>query len=531
MEARMAISRCMRGVLVTLTALLLLPLLAAPAAADRRAPALDWTECGDGFECATFRVPRDYADPSAGKLSLAVTRLPATDPANRIGSLFINFGGPGGPGVETLQAIPFIFATLNDRFDLVSWDPRGVGQSEPAVDCHVDQERAGLYAQPFTTPETFDFAAWAGRSQAYVRACLDNNRGILPYISTANTARDLDGLRAAVGDAKLTYLGFSYGTFVGATYASMFPNRYRALVLDGALDADQYINEPTAGLQEQSQGFEVALARFFQACAAHKDVCPFGGDDPAAAFDDLIAAADASPIPASIDPLRPVDGDDLRAAGVQSIYAKQLWPLLAIALTEAQAGDATLARLLVDSFYGRLEDGTYDAFADRYFAIGAVEQRYEHDFSTYIKAGKRSYGLFEHAYWNTGYVELPYGLWPVRPRGVFYGPFRASRSAPTVLVVGTRYDPATPYKGSKRLVGDLGNARLLTMRGDGHTAYANGSPTCIDPAVDAYLETLTLPAPGTICQQDVPFALPEPVTATPAGAQALLRRLSKSLMR
>ena len=506
----------------------------APGASARPAavPTLSWQECpsAPGFQCTTAKVPKDYANPGKGKIELALTRLPATDRAHRIGSLFVNFGGPGGTAVDTIQAIgKELFAPLNDRFDIVGFDPRGVGQSKPSIDCKVNQETQGIYGQPFTTPENLDVNALVHKDQTYIQRCLALNGGILPYVSTANVARDMDLLRAAVGDDKLSYLGFSYGTFLGATYESMFPTHYRALVLDGALDADGYINRPNQNLQEQSAGFERALGRFFEACAAHKDVCPFGGDDPHAAFDDLVESLNAQPLPATGTDPRPVDGDDALAGATLATYAKQLWPVLAGALTQAAAGDGTGLRMLADAFYGRLDNGTYDPISDRYFTIGALEQRYPSSVRFYLDAGRHAWAMFDHMWWNTGYSELPYGLYPVQPRGVFYGPFRANPNAATTLVVATRYDPATPYRGSKALVADLGNARLLTMRGDGHTAYG-GNSACIDATVDAYLKNLTVPAKGTVCQQEVPFAQPQAAAARAASSrnvQRILRRIDE----
>src|SRR5438093_6081744 len=237
--------------LVALTAAVAPPARAA-------APALDWKPCVDaaGFDCATAAVPRDYSDPKGPQIKLAVTRLPAQDSAHRIGSLFVNFGGPGAPGVEVVKAIGAgLFGNLNQRFDIVGFDPRGVGESSPSIDCKVNQETAGVYAQPFVTPEDLDVTALLKRNNDYVDRCIALNGDILPYVSTANVARDMDVLRQAVGDDKLSYLGFSYGTFLGATYASLFPHRYRALVLDGALDADAYINRPMFTAREQTEGF------------------------------------------------------------------------------------------------------------------------------------------------------------------------------------------------------------------------------------------------------------------------------------
>jgi pimeloyl-ACP methyl ester carboxylesterase len=326
----------------------------------------------------------------------------------------------------------------------------------------------------------------------------------------------MDLLREAVGDKKLTYLGYSYGTFLGATYARLFPDNYRALVLDGALDADEYINRPLDSLREQSAGFERALDRFFQACAAQQDVCKFGGTDPAAAFDALAARLDAEPAAGPPDDPRPVDGDDLRSAALIAMYAKQFWPDLAGALVRAQDGDFSGVRLLADDSYGRNFDGTYDPALDRYFTLSAVEQAYPSAVQTFLDAGRHSWGLFDHFWWNSGYAELPWGLYPVSARSAFYGPFRAPAGLPT-LVVGTTYDPATPYRGAIRLVAQLGNARLLTMRGDGHTAYGGNSP-CIDVAVDEYLEDGIVPAEGATCDQNVPFTASPPAAASRLAA-------------
>jgi pimeloyl-ACP methyl ester carboxylesterase len=472
---------------------------------------LNWKDCADapGFQCATASLPRDYGNPTGKTLSIAVTRLPARDQANRIGSLFVNYGGPGGDGVGTTQAIGAdLFGALNDRFDIVSFDPRGVGDSRPSIDCHVNQEVAGVYSQPFATPENIDPAAFEAKVRAYANRCVDLNPGILPYVSTANVARDMDVLRDAVGDARLNYLGFSYGTFLGATYAAMFPESYRGLVLDGALDADQYINRPLDSLSEQTSGFERALGRFMQACAVNQAACSgFGGDDPWTALDIIVAQADQTPLPAVGG--RPVTGDGVVAAAIQAVYAKQLWPLLAQALAMAAHGDGTGVRIIDDFFYGRLPNGRYDPITDRYFTLSADEQNYPSSPQTFLDAGAHSWGLFDHAWWNTGYVEMNWGLYPVKARDTFTGPFTVASDSPTVLVVGTTYDPATPYRGAKRLVRELGQARLLTMIGDGHTAYGGNSP-CIDSTVDAYLVGHTVPAAGKACTQDVPFQQPQP---------------------
>jgi pimeloyl-ACP methyl ester carboxylesterase len=495
-------------------------LAGAPAAmADhdqKQPPALNWKACGDApdVQCATYRAPLDYGRPRNGSTDLFVARSPATDPAHRQGVLFLNFGGPGGSMADILEANGAdLFPALNARFDLIGMDPRGVGQSKPSIDCKADQETTGIYSEPFTTPFNLNAAALIAKDTRYIARCIALNGGILAHVSTANVARDMDGLRQALGEQKLNYFGFSYGTFLGATYASLFPRNYRALVLDGPIDANGYINRPMQDLSEQTAGFERALGRFFQACAGNQVACfGFGGSDPWDAFDRLIDQANAAPLPAAgytPDP-RPVKGDDVIAASLIPLYAKQLWPRLAQALAAAQGNDGSLLRQLTDEyFYARDPDtGTFDPGSDRYFTIGASEQRYARDIGLYLNAGDAAWGQFDHYSLNNGYVELNYGLWPIHDRDAYYGPFRASNASPTPLVVATTYDPATPYRGAQRLVRDLGNARLLTMRGDGHTAYGNGSPDCIDSAIENYVNTLALPAPSTSCTQNLPFAAP-----------------------
>ncbi len=511
-----------RGSVAALGAVLACLAAATPVAAAPDVQ-LQWTGCGAaGVQCATATVPKDYDDAGAGTLDLAVARSPATDPSKRIGSLFFNLGGPGAGAATYVEALGAqLFPVLNARFDIVGVDPRGTGGSVP-VDCKANQETQGVYSQPFTTPFTLDVSALVAKDQGYIARCTELNGAILPYLSTANVARDLNAIRAAVGDEKMTYLGFSYGTFLGATLQSLFPGKTRAVVLDGALDADQYINDPLGNLDEQTAGFERAISRFMSACAADQAGCGFGGGDPLGTADSLIDRADATPIAASQTPDRPVDGDDIRAALAQYVYAKSLWRDLADALAQLSQGDGSGIRAIADAFYGRRPDGSYEPGTDRYFLLSAGEQHYPRDTEAFLATGRQSYFDYDHAFWNHGYAELNWGLYPVRVLDAFDGPFRTTDADPTTLVVGTRYDPATPYKQAQRLVRQLGNARLLTMNGDGHTAY-DGYPgdgynsACADKAVEAYLFALELPEPGTSCAQDQP-AFPAPL---PPGARGL----------
>jgi pimeloyl-ACP methyl ester carboxylesterase len=522
------------SVLSGLTALLvaIAPTVANATPAERLAqpdvpvPGLSWAACGTaaagtaaGVQCATAALPMDYQQPQGTQVQIAVARVPAREPTQRIGSLFFNFGGPGAPAVNYLQtAGAGIFSALNARFDIVAFDPRGVGQSAPSIDCRVNQETEGLVPRPAPTPIGLDAAALVARAQRYVDSCLANNGEILRHVSTANVARDMDALRAAVGDTRLSYLGFSYGTFLGATYAALFPDRYRALVLDGPVDPESWIHDPVSSSAIQLDAFEVALARFLAACAADQTACSgFGGSDPSTAYDALLASAAATPIPApryTADP-RPVTADDIRDVTAQLLYAKQFWGLLAAALAQAASGDGSSIRAIMDLIVSPPGDPTLD----RFFTIAGSEQQWPRNVDAYLERGAREWVDQPHFWYQFAYAEIPFALWPVRDGDAYGGSFAIGPSSPTPLVIGTTYDPATPYSSAVSTVKALGNARLLTMEGDGHTAYARNS-ACVNSATEAYLIVGTLPAEGTVCQQEVPFVAPQPApsgVATSSG--------------
>ena len=383
--------------------------------------------------------------------------------------------------------------------------------------------------QPLPRPDTLDVGRFLRNVNAYNARCVALNARILPFASTADTARDMDRLRELLHEDRATYFGYSYGTFLGATYESLFPNRVGRFVLDGALNPDQYINDPVQAIRQQTKGFEVVLGRFFQACAAHQDAClGFGGDDPWAAFDALVASMNAAPLPAGGPDPRPADGDDLLAGTLVLLYAKQNWPFLAEVLQAASRGDGTLVRAIADGYYGWEPDGTTNPGFDRFYALTSAENRWPRlSVGEWLKISADDYELFDHFWFNSGYFDFAQALWPLRSQHAYYGPFRGTRSGPTTLVVGTTYDPATPYHGAIRLVAQLENARLLTMVGDNHTAYP-GNSACIDTAVEAYLEESQLPPARTSCRQQVPFVQPEPaLRAAEQPVAAWLGRYAK----
>lgn len=292
----------------------MLPLLAALTVAPAvgadagPVPTLHWADCGGGFQCTDARVPLDYDHPRGPTISIALIRKPAADRAHRIGSLFELPGGPAQSGVQVLRDSPPQLLALLSRFDVIGFDARGTGAGRPAVDCHATPPTF------FARPDTVDRHVYTAAVWAYGRDCLQRNAEILPHLSTANVARDVDRLRAAVGDRQLTAIGISYGTDLGAVYASLFPGRIRAMVLGSADDAQANIDRPIELGERQMAAFEDELGRFFTRCAAAGPRCGFGGTDPEAAFDALLARLDAHPLPG------PVTGDDVREGALGATY-------------------------------------------------------------------------------------------------------------------------------------------------------------------------------------------------------------------
>jgi pimeloyl-ACP methyl ester carboxylesterase len=470
------------GMSPTLKRLLLIALigLAVPSQAVA-SPTLDWKPCDGGFECATAKVPLDHSRPHGRMIELALVRARAADPATKIGSVFSHPGGPGGSGVDQVRNAPApAIAAITRRFDLIGFDARGAAHSRPRIDCQVDQERAGVFAQPFVRPETLDVPVLVERTEQYLRRCLELQGDLLEHMSSADVARDLDLLRAAVGDERLNYIGHSYGSLVGATYASLFPGRARALVLDSPMDAETWANEPFEAIREQTAGLEHGLDRFFAATGVTE-----------AEFDDLLARLDAQP-------LGSLDGDDLRVAAM-SITSPTEWPGFAEAIAAAQQGDGGPLRAMTDVFYGGVLFNS-----DLAVATQALDQRYPRRVGPFLRAGRHAAALFDHFALNSGYTELSYGLLPVSERDAFHGPFRNSHKSGPALVIGTKHDPWTPYVWAKRLTADLRNARLLTYDGDGHGAITSLNP-CIVGHVLGYLEAGVLPPEGTTCEQGPPF--------------------------
>ncbi|MFG2087973.1 MULTISPECIES: alpha/beta hydrolase [unclassified Spirillospora] len=453
-----------------------------------------WKGCEDGFECTTVQVPLDYAKPSGDKVGIAVIRLPAEDGSNRIGSLFTNPGGPGGSGVDFVRQAARAFGDdLRGRFDIVGFDPRGVADSAP-VRCNTGPQLDDFFATDASPDSESETSALGAEGKEFAQNCETKAAAELPHVGTVNAARDMDVLRAALGDRKLTYYGASYGTYLGAFYAEQFPKNVRALALDGAVDPKL---SSTELLTEQAKGFETALRAFADDCVKTGG-CPFGdsADAVIAKIASFLAATDKKPLSSTRDSRKVTES--LAVMGIaRSLYVKEYWPVLRQALTQAiQDADGTTLLTLADEMVEREPNGTYSNQTDANMAVNCVDKPNPPDLATYGKAAAEAekaaplFGPF--VVWGG----LPCVYWPVQTKEE-PKPIAAKGAAP-IVVIGTTRDPATPYKWAESLADQLSSGVLLTYDGDGHTAYLQGNP-CITKATDNYLITTDPPKDGTTC--------------------------------
>lgn len=456
---------------------------------------LDWQECGTGLDCTTVTVPRDYSDPSVGDLQLAVVRHRATSGAP-IGSLLTNPGGPGAAGVSLMkQALSVLVDDkLTEAYDVIGFDPRGVGEST-AVTCYdPPQLDAYLYdIPPGARGSDERRAALDQRAADFAQACQDRSDGILPYITTDNSARDMDVLRAVLGDSKLNYLGYSYGTFLGATYAGLFPERVGRMVLDGGIDPS--VSGSDTSLR-QAVGFEQSLRTFMADCLTTSE-CPFAGsvDDAMSDLSTLLARVDARPLTAADG--RKLGGDSLMTAITAALYSEESWPYLRSALTDVSNGRADVAFQLADFYNGRVGDQYDGNTMEAFVAYNCMDYP---DEGTDAALAALQEQLDAQApvvapYWAGGGGD-PCATWPAPPTGV-REPITAPGSPP-IVVVGTTGDPATPYDGAQSLASQLAQGVLITNVGEGHLGYNKGN-ACVTDAVDAYLVDGTVPENGLRC--------------------------------
>jgi pimeloyl-ACP methyl ester carboxylesterase len=454
---------------------------------------LTWSRCGDQ-ECSWLTVPRDYADPSGATVRLRIARTSAPGDA-RLGSLVIN---PGGPGASGIDLAGYLVDSLDPRitraYDIVGFDTRGVGESAPVECLTGPQTTAWLRAD--VTPDTRrERARLMALARGLARGCLERSADIARHVGSENTVRDMDILRQALGDEHLTFLGYSYGTYLGTKYAEQFPDRVGRFVLDGAVDPSMGIMDVS---REQAAGFQQALGRFADDCVRRSN-CPWTGGRSAvlAGVQRLLADLDATPLPTEGRPL--VQAEALTAV-FYSMYSPSMWPMLRSALSLAVAGDGSGLSDLAAYATDRVGPDRYlTNMASAFPAIACWDSPASPDAAGLDRAARR---------WARGPAvpELSRALsWSNAPCSVWFGraagspaPASTSTKAP-ILVIGGTYDPATPYSWAKALNRQLPTSTLLTYDGDGHTVYGGTSP-CIDELVDAYLLDGRLPPTGTVCR-------------------------------
>ncbi|TRV76314.1 alpha/beta hydrolase [Streptomyces sp. 130] len=455
----------------------------------------DWTRCeapeggeapGSEWRCATVQVPLDYAKPKGETIGIALIRKEATDRGKRLGSMLFDFGGPGGSGVSILPRAASGYAALNSRYDLVGFDPRGVARSS-GVRCRDDKAQGKAYQNVDMTPDTAaEEKAFMADGADFGAGCARLSGKILPHVGTTNAARDMDLIRQALGDEKLTYFGMSYGTELGGTYAHLFPERVGRTVLDAVVDPTA---DSTGHARNQATGFQRALENYLE----DRGEDPEAGSRRIAA---LLKRIDAEPLPTGTD--RELN-ESLAITGIVTpLYSKDSWPALTRALDEAEEGSGGMLLQLADSYNGRDENGHYDTQNHSQRAIScadgkgrptAAEARALLPEFEKLSPVFGPFLAWDTAGWCSG--------WPVA--GEHDDPEVSAPGAGPILVVGTTGDPATPYEGARRMADELGEGVgvLLSNEGEGHGAY--GGNSCVTSTVDSYFLDGKVPADGKTC--------------------------------
>jgi pimeloyl-ACP methyl ester carboxylesterase len=498
-----------RAAALVLAAAVVVPAVAAKAAPAQRVwpplpafdPAITWSDCGDGWECGTLTVPVDWRNPAGDTVGLTLARRPASSSQQRIGALLVNPGGPGFAGTPYVRAaIRRLPEAVTSRFDIVSWDPRGTGASRP-IDC-VDDAFLDLGAGVAPVPDTVETLAVARRySRAFARGCVDRAGEFAGQVGTRNSARDLEAIRIAIGEPRLTYLGFSYGTILGMTYAQMFPSAVRAMVLDGPPD---YWQSELDYAHRQAEGFMHALDSFLDWCNGTA-ACALHEVGPAReVFQQLLDRANAAPIPAEYTAAGVTRTGVLTANSFQTAVLSMLydrsrgWPILGRALRAAAGDDAGPLLSLADGYLGRNIDGVWNSVVEANAVIACVDRPERQPRSAARELADVTRFQAELPPWGGGWAVSSCAGMPKPARGDKLGDVRVS-AAPPILVVGTTGDPATPYAGAAAMVSRIAGSGLLTFESTEHTAYGTARSTCVDAAVDSYLVDGVMPAPGTRC--------------------------------
>lgn len=467
----------------------------APSAAQGGGSAPAPLPDGSRWQCATMKAPLNWDNPKSGTIDIALIRVKASGPpSKRIGSLVFNFGGPGGSGVSTLPAFAQDYAALRTRFDLVSFDPRGVGRSSPVI-CENDQQLDAFFQQDATPDTPAEKKTYLYNTERFNRACKLNSGKVLPYVRTTDAARDMDLMRQVLGDAKLNYFGISYGTELGGVYAHLFPGKLARAVLDAVVDPTQDSKQSALG---QAKGFQLAFDNFARNCTQQSTGCPIGKtpQDVRNRITALIKRLDSKPIP-GIAPRLLTQTAAVNGIA-EALYSKDFWPYLTEGLQQAYAGDGKVLMLLSDAMNGRSDNGRYSNLIPANIAINCADQK-----ARYTTADvKASLPQFRAASPLFGDL-LAWGMvsctdWSVA--GAATHPNVSAPGAPPILVVGNTGDPATPYEGARRMAQALGKGVgiELTYHGQGHGSYDSGSK-CVQNAVNNYLLNGLVPRAGTVC--------------------------------
>ena len=457
---------------------------------------LIWESCETGLHCATAIAPLDWTDPAGERIELALVRRPASGP--RVGSLLLNPGGPGGSAYDWVVESGEFAATPDvlEAYDLIGLDPRGVGHSTPVTCADDDAARDAYFfgivpGEPGTPQWLTEVRA---ETAAWTAGCVEHSGDLLEHVDTGSAARDLDMIRAALGETKLDYLGYSYGTYLGARYAELFPDHVGRFVLDGALDPSLTGTELVLG---QAVGFERAFRTWLASCLTQQD-CPFRGS-----VDDAMARVARLFDSVSVSPLRGVDGRELGAQALFSavivpLYDPATWGYLGSLFTELELGQTDTAFALIDALYGRDANGVYSSNqSEGQLAVNCLDIPFDATEAGMAAEAEllaaaaplfgplMSWGGISCEFWPVAA--------PVAPREPIVAP-----GAGDILVIGTTGDPATPYEWSVTLAGDLEGGHLLSYDGEGHTAYNRGE-SCVDDAVDGWLLDGILPKDGLAC--------------------------------
>jgi len=452
-------------------------------------PKIFWDECGENRDCGFIDVPIDYSDRDSATTSLYIVRHRALQTASRIGVLLVNPGGPGFGGSYLAERARNVYdEDIVNSFDIVGWDPRGTGRSIPAIDCIDDYDE--FYTGDDITPDDeVERQAILDSQEGFTERCFDRSGTILPHSGTNNSARDMEMIRRALGEEQITYFGFSYGSELGAVWATLYPNTVRAAVFDGAADPNVDNEEQIA---KQHVGFESAITVFLKQCAADSSCKFHNGGNAEAAFDELMLSLDETPIPTVEGRPNLTRGMALTAVA-QAMYSDELWDALAGALTQAKKGDGASMLEIFDSYFRRQPDGTYSNEIEAFLNITCADNAERMTPEEADAKAKLREGIAPRFSPGTS-GDYSCTFWPAAldPRIEI-----AATTVNPILVVGTTGDAATPIVGARAMVEALGNAQLLVVTADQHTGY--GANWCAVKTISDYLVKLKVPEPDKQC--------------------------------